>query len=359
MGAPYFEGQGYSLGKEGNHRLRKSGQSLHEYAIAAALLVVVSIVGLKLLGGSLSNLLGKTANPSSKNETEQLYALIDTNIGGSGQSTTATASQTKELLIRFNSKTGQVDITDVKSDGTNSTSVEGGGEIILAMSSALAQLAETPMGNGDALPDDIQAMIRQLAYNGTQLGTMYDGLQQQQAAFMEVNRQIEAQALEGKYGGPPYYDSAFVDQMIQHSDQYIQLAQTYQKLEQRLGELAKTDQTMAALQDKISGYSGAITGINHTTIGVPTFGQFSIDNVRREDLTASLSKAPEAMRMFAPLAEKTQSAPPAQRIAAFQKSFVAMGQQMLSGKRIDSPQGLSISLPELPAAIATQHSSDN
>jgi hypothetical protein len=322
---------------------------LHEYAIIIALLAIVSIGALNLLGNNLSNLLGQFSNPNNQNDAKQLYALVDANIGGNGGSK-ATAART--VQIKVNAQTGQVNIVDTNSGGTNVTSVDGD-DVINGASLALAQLANTKMGNGEDMPDDIQAMIRQLASNGTNLGGMYRSLQDGQQDFFAVTKQIEAQAKEGKYGGPPYYDSTFVGLMIQHTDQYIQLSQTYQKLDQRLAELAKTDSSMAKLQDQISGYAGAITGINHNTIGVPTFGQFSIDNVRPTDLMASLSQAPAAMKLFAPVAEQTQTMPPEVRKAIFQKSFVGLGQQMLSGKPINSEEGLSISLPGVPAPTTT------
>jgi Flp pilus assembly pilin Flp len=324
--------------------LKQSGQSLQEYAIAIALIAVVAIGGLKLLGGNISNLFGTIGKPKAQNDVQHLYALIGAD--GRGNATDNPQGVTNALL-KLNPVTGRVEITSTTGGVTNATSADG---VMNTVSLALAQLAATRMGNGQPLPDDIQQLLRKLSATGTDMGSLYGQIEQQQAAFDATNQVIQQQIAQGKYGGPPYYDSSYVQMTVNNANNYLTFAQTYQQLSEKLAGMAQTDPAVAALQQKVSSYAGAISGITFNNLAQPTFSSFHIDNVKTSDLLSSLSSAPLALQYFAPVATQTVLASPASRDSTFQQSFLSIGQQMQAGTPINADTGLSLSFDLAPTA---------
>lgn len=330
--------------------MKPKGQALHEYAIALALLAIVSVGALKLLGWNISSLFARTTSAQTVSQTDQLFSLIGAQAEGSNQGSSQAAQFSastvpQNVLLKIDPATGKVMISDQSGGEKNSTSVDGGA-LISGASQALASLANTTLANGEPLPDDIQALIQKLSASGGQIGQYYQDFEANQQAIAQLTQAIVQQNALGEYGGPPYYPPELVTQTIGYTEQYIQFSQTYHQLEAKLAGLAKNDPAAAALQQKMSAYAGAISTTAHENVGQPFFQDMHIERVQTADLAAALRSNPVAAQYFQSMNTQTASMSPAERDAFFQQSILTLGEQMKVGTPIDG-QGMTVALASL------------
>lgn len=323
------------------------GQALHEYAIALSLIALLSLGALKLLGWNIGNLLQRSTSAETVQKTDQLFSLVDVSVksGGSGvQPLTAQASTPPaSVSLKLDPATGQVVINSTSSGEKNSTSVDGGTVMSLA-AQQLAQLANTKLANNQPLPDDIQALLKQLSLTGTNLSGYFSQLEAYQKQLGQFNQVIDQQNAQGQFSGPPYYDAKVVSQAIGYTNQYVQLSAVYQQLSAKLAALPPGDPAVAVLQQQVSDYTGAISSMAHDNVGGPLFSQIHIEHVNPGDLAAALQSSPATAPYFQSLSVQSANMTPAQRETFFQQSIVAMGEQMKVGTPISGDQGVQLAL---------------
>lgn len=329
--------------------MRHSGHAIQEYAIAFALIVALCMGSLSLLGDNISTLL--TNSDVSRNaKAESLFSIIDTpvvsskktgNAGNKGNQQPLSSSVT----LGIDPGSGQITLIESGNGGGKNTSSIDGSQIVTALANNLNQLTEFKTADGQPLPEDIQGLLRQLATSGSQLGAFSQQYQSQQDALTKLNQQISQQQAQGQYQGEPYYDSAFVQQAIQYTEQYMTFSETYKRLSTELTQ----NPAYHDLQAQIADYAGGISNLSHQNVGVPVFGEFHVSRINPQDLATAFATNPNTATQFKALANATSQQSPIEKEKTFQSSIVSLGESLIVGSTVTADQPLTIAPPTLMA----------
>ena len=325
------------------------GQVLHEYAIALALIALLSVGALKLLGGNISNLFQQSTSAEATQKTEQLYSLVGASLKNGNNATTqstnasSASSQPSKVTLKIDPATGQVVIQDATGSNTNFTSLDGGTVMSLA-AQQLALLANTKLAGNQPLPNDMQMLLKQLSQTGTNLSGYFDELDTVRQQLVPFNKVIDQQNAQGQFSGPPYYDATMVNQVIAYTNQDIQFSALYQQLSSQLDTLPASDPAVIALKKQVDDYTGAISSISQDNVGAPFFSELHIEHVNSSDLTTALQNNSATAPYFQLLNDQSANMAPAEREVFFQQAIVSMGKQMQVGTPITDSQGIQLAL---------------
>lgn len=330
--------------------MRHNGHAIQEYAIAFALIVALCMGSLSLLGGNISTLLNNS-DVSRNAKTESLFSIIDAPVASS-QKTGATGSNgnpqplSTSVTLGIDPGSGQITLIESGNSGGKNTSSIDGSQIVTALANNLNLLTEFKTADGKPLPADVQGLLRQLASSGSQLGAFSQQYESQRDAITKLNQQIAQQQAQGQYQGEPYYDSAFVKQAIQYTEQYMAFSETYKQLS---GQLAQNP-AYHDLQTQLADYAGGISNLSHQNVGVPVFGEFHVSRINPQDLATAFATNPNTAAQFKALANATSQQSPTDKEKTFQSSIVSLGESLLVGSSVTAEQPLVLDPPLLTAS---------
>lgn len=324
--------------------MRQSGQALQEYAIVLILIAVLCMGVLGLLGGDIRALLNR-GDVSRNSSVQELYALIGTPVNGKAQASAGAQSLPDGATLGIDPANGQITLLESGNGGSQNSSSAEGSQIVAILADRLGSLAAYRTEDGEPLPDDVQALLRQLSASGRKMGAFYEQYEQQQDAFSALNHQISQAQMNGQYEGGPYYDSEFVGQAIQYTEQYMTFSGTFQQLS---GKLANNP-AYKDLQKQVADYAGGLSGMTHKNVGLPIFSEFHVSNIRPQDLQKAFASNPNTAKQFKSVEAATINQPAPVREKIFQKSITALGQHLQVGTPITAEQPLSLEAPGLTA----------
>lgn len=325
--------------------MRHSGQALHEYAIVLVLVTILCVGALKLLGRDIRNLLDR-GDTSRSGSVQDLYALIGTPVNGQSQASVPQSIIPDGATLGINPANGQITLLESGNGGSQNSSSAEGSQVVLALADRLGDLTGYRTEDGEPLPDDVQALLRQLSASGKQMGMFYSAYQGQQDAFSALNNRISQAQLNGQYEGGPYYDGEFVGQAIGYTEQYMTFSETFHQLSGKL----ENNPAYRDLQKQVADYAGGLSGMAHKNVGLPIFSEFHVSNIRPQDLQTAFASNPNTARQFRMLESATANNTAPVREKIFQQGIVAMGQQMQVGTPITAEKPLSLEAPVLTAS---------
>ncbi len=324
----------------------RSGNAVHEYAIVLSLVAALSIGVLKVTGGNLQQLLGN-ADASHNPNTQTLFALIGAKIKPGNTPDPSiqpnqSSNQPQQVTLKLDATTGQLTVVDGNNAGLNTSSVDGS-VLVTRMSDVLDSLSHSKTVSGAPLPNDIQALLRQLSATGKSLGEFQQTFQNNQTHLTILNEEIARQQSSGQFQGEPYYNADFVQGTVRYTEDYMVFSNTYQQLADKLA----ADPAYATLGKKVADLAGGINSMTSQTVGTPLFSDLHITHVNPQDLQTALAQNPLAAKQFNKLDALTGSLPPTMQDSLFSNGVLTLSKQLAVGTPITVNQSLAINLSGL------------
>jgi Flp pilus assembly pilin Flp len=276
--------------------LKHSGNTTVEYAICLTLLGVLAVGSLQLLGGNISQLLGKANSAKTMGQTNQLYALIGASPnGGSGAPATSAnnrsagnAATTGPVQLMIDPSSGQAMLSDTMGGSKNTTSVDGATSLSM-LSKQLGMLANVKTASGQPLPSALQDQIRQLMMDGMDLSNAYNS----STGVLGQFRTINATNTTGTNKNTTHYPKMVLDTLANNLNQGLQFQNDYNTLHAMLSTMAQTNPALnASLITPLSQLAGTITSIPYNAYGKNLANNFNINAVKAPDLMAVYKNYP-------------------------------------------------------------------
>jgi len=328
--------------------LNAKGHTTAEYAICLGLLAVLAMGSLKLLGGNIMAVLQAPISGSAQAKTSQLYALIGANAGNStpanSKVTTGGASSPATLQLTIDPNTGSVLTTTETTGGSKNTTSVPGDQAISLLAQQLKQLADSPLPNGQPIPDNIHELILKLMQDGVYLSNGYNIISELMPSFNAINA-----ANEGKTSNLQPYPGSMTIALGATLGNGVQFQQDYLMLHAALVDLAKSDPSLnASLISPVEQLAGGISSIAYNNLGKPFTENFNANAASTTDLMTAYTQNPSLLQVVSPnILATTLALPPSQSGPAIQSllSNAALNTQVGFPPSTGSPVSLNIDMP--------------
>ncbi len=306
------------------------GHAIHEYALGIGLVAVLAILALNFLGFSVSDLMAGN-NDKTVTGADKLYQMIGTNAGGT---TSGGSTGGKAVSVQVDPKTGKVTFMSANGSNVNTTSVDG----MKGMANGLEELATQTQVNGQPLPNDVQAMLKELSSMGESMADLVAYYENARPGLDQLNGVIEQQMANGQYTGQPMYPQEAILNSMAMTETMARFQDVYNKLQGRLG----SDPALANLKQKVDGYAAGISNTAFNNMGEPVMGNVHIDRVDLQTAIAAAQKYPDTAGKLVSLMNQASGMSPAEKDAFVRQHATRLNQSTVVGTI--PPGGMMLSL---------------